>query len=141
MFYVASVIEFSAFLELLWNHTLLVRYKLNRFRPPWVEPFWYSCTVVWRIWKVLTVILNGIIWSVENWLQAVHRCHSYIWHCLRFVMESYFSIFNYSIGIILLAPHFDVVFYYHLSGRNNILSLNPNYWRNHLKELSCDVSL
>ena len=37
MFYVASVITVSVFSELLWKSTLLVRYKLNRFRPPWVN--------------------------------------------------------------------------------------------------------
>ena len=39
MFYVDSVITFSVFLELLWKYTLLIRYKLNRFRPPWVNQF------------------------------------------------------------------------------------------------------
>ena len=31
IFYVANVITFSAFSELLWKSILLVRYKLNRF--------------------------------------------------------------------------------------------------------------
>ena len=37
MFYVARVIRFSVFLELLWKSTLLVRYKLNIFHNPRVE--------------------------------------------------------------------------------------------------------
>ena len=39
MFHVANVIMFSVFLELLCKFTLLVRYKLNRFRPPQVNHF------------------------------------------------------------------------------------------------------
>ena len=38
VFYVASIIAFSVFLELLWEHILLVRYKLNRLRPPRIKP-------------------------------------------------------------------------------------------------------
>ena len=37
VFYVASVITFSVFLELLRKPTLIVRYKLNIFRPPRIE--------------------------------------------------------------------------------------------------------
>ena len=40
MFYVANVITFSVFLELLWKNTLLVRYRSNRFRPPQVNQFY-----------------------------------------------------------------------------------------------------
>ena len=39
MFYVANVITFSVFLDLLWKFTLLVRYRLNIFRPPRVNQF------------------------------------------------------------------------------------------------------
>ena len=39
MFYVANVITLSVVLELLWKFTLLVRYKLNIFRPPRVNQF------------------------------------------------------------------------------------------------------
>ena len=39
MFYVANVITFTVFLELLWKFTLLLRYKLNIFRPPWMNQF------------------------------------------------------------------------------------------------------
>ena len=45
MYYVASVIKFNEFLELLWKNTLLVCSNLNRFRPPWVKPVLYSCTL------------------------------------------------------------------------------------------------
>ena len=37
MFYVANIITFSVFLELLWKFTLLVRNKLNILRPPRVN--------------------------------------------------------------------------------------------------------
>ena len=39
MLYVANVIPFSVFLELLCKSTLIVRYKLNSFRPPRVNRF------------------------------------------------------------------------------------------------------
>ena len=39
MFYVSSVIAFNLVSELLWKFTLLVRYKLNIFRPPQVNQF------------------------------------------------------------------------------------------------------
>ena len=39
MIYVAKVITFNVFSELLWKFTSLVRYSLNRFRPPQVNQF------------------------------------------------------------------------------------------------------
>ena len=39
IFFVTSVITFSAFLQLLWNYTLFVCYELNRFRSPRVNQF------------------------------------------------------------------------------------------------------
>ena len=39
-FYVANVIIFSTFSELLWKSTLIVRYKLNSFRPPRANQFY-----------------------------------------------------------------------------------------------------
>ena len=46
MFYVASVIIFSVFLELLRKSTLLVHYKLKRFLPPQVSQFDISALLV-----------------------------------------------------------------------------------------------
>ena len=39
IFYVDNVITLSVVSEFLWNFTLLVRYKLNVFRPPRVNQF------------------------------------------------------------------------------------------------------
>ena len=39
MFYVAKVITFRVFLELLWKSNLLVRYKLDQFEPARVNQF------------------------------------------------------------------------------------------------------
>ena len=39
MFYVANVIKFSVFSELLWKPTVLVHFKLNSFWPPRVNKF------------------------------------------------------------------------------------------------------
>ena len=36
-------------------------------------------------------------------LQAVHQCHSYLWHFLRGVMDYYCIIFIYPLGVILRA--------------------------------------
>ena len=41
MFYVANVITFSVFLDILQKSTVLIRYKLNRFRTPWVNQLIY----------------------------------------------------------------------------------------------------
>ena len=39
MFYIANIITFSAFSDLLWEYTLIVRYNLNIFQPPRVNHF------------------------------------------------------------------------------------------------------
>ena len=39
MLYVDNVITSSVFLEIMWNSTLLIHYKLNSFRPPGVKQF------------------------------------------------------------------------------------------------------
>ena len=76
MFYVANVIIFSVFLELLWKPNLLIRYNLNRFQPPQVEPVLYSCTVVRLICQVHKTRYDNIIWLAETWLKSVHLCLS-----------------------------------------------------------------
>ena len=52
------------------------------------------------------------------------------------VMESYFSLFNYPLRIILTEFCRYMCFYYRLSGWKNIIFLTPNCWRNYLNELS-----
>ena len=56
MFYVASIIAFSIFLELLCKYALLVCDKFNIFRPPRIEPFGYAYTVFCRLRQVHTMI-------------------------------------------------------------------------------------
>ena len=68
MLYVASVITLSAFSDLLWNFSLLVRYKLKRFRPPRVKQFDICAILVRRLRQVYTITLNGISWLAENLL-------------------------------------------------------------------------
>ena len=41
----------------------LICYRLNRFRPPRIAPFWYLRTVVPRLCQVCTIIWNVLIWS------------------------------------------------------------------------------
>ena len=113
-----------------WTPSLLVCYKLNRFRPPRIELVWYLCTVVWQIYQVCTVRLNGILWLLETFLKAVHRRHSYLWHCFCCVMDSYCNLLNFPLVIIIIAPCCYVCFCYYLSGWSNIIFLTPNYWRN-----------
>ena len=55
MFYVDRVIKLSVFLELLWKYSLILRYKLNRFRPQRIEPVGYLCTFIWRLRRVHNV--------------------------------------------------------------------------------------
>ena len=135
MFYVASVITFRVLLELLWKTILNIRYKLNRFWPPWVELFWYSCTVVQRIRQVHTVILNVLIWLVETFLQAVHQYQSYIWHCFCCVIDYYCSLLKYTLRIIIIAFHHYVCFYYLLSVQKNTIFPTPRYWIEYMNVL------
>ena len=63
MFYVANVITFSVFVELLWKFTSLVRYKLNRFRPPRVNQF-YICALKFGGYARLIPLFLYV--SIEN---------------------------------------------------------------------------
>ena len=78
MFHVASVIIFSVFLKLLWKSTSLVRYKLNIFRPPWVNKFLIRSLLVCLLRQVNTVKINGILWLVKKYLLVVTRCYNYL---------------------------------------------------------------
>ena len=92
MFYVANVITFSVFLELLRKFTLLVRYNLNRFQPPRVNQF--------DIYALLfggytTFITRGKLvyrYNVKLHPPEVHQCHSDLWHYLCCVLDCYCSI-------------------------------------------------
>ena len=64
MFYVSIVITFSIFLELLFNYTLLVFYKLNKFLPPRVNQFNIRALLVRMLKQVHIAKLNGIFWLV-----------------------------------------------------------------------------
>ena len=91
MFYVASVIPFIVFLELLWKPNLLICYKLNGFRPPRVNQFYIRALSVWRLRQVHTVRLNGIYGRQKTafWKFTDVTISFTLSHC---VMESYFSL-------------------------------------------------
>ena len=75
MFYVASVIIFGVFSELLWKSTLLVRYKLNWFRPPWVNQF-ESCALLFGGYARIMLIDKMVyIYIKEKLFVLLYQCH------------------------------------------------------------------
>ena len=76
MFYVANVIKFSIFLELMWKFTLLTRYRLNSLRPPRVNQF-DICALLFGGYSRFIPLGkffyrdNGTLYHL-----AVHRFHS-----------------------------------------------------------------
>ena len=140
MFYVANVITLRVVLELLWKFTLLVRYKLNIFYPPRLNQFdnlallFGGCSrfvpldklVFYGYWKALT---SGSLSMLYTALTLFLLCN---WLCCslsNYYLNNYNRILCY------------VCFYYCLNKWNYIIFLDPNYWRKHLIDLSCDVSL
>ena len=121
MIYVASVITFNVFFELLWKSTLLVCYKLNRFRPPQVNQF--DIPALLFIFYARFVSLDKMVY-IDN--RNLSQLALTFFHC---VMDYYFSLLNYPLGRIIIALWCYVCFYYILSGWNNITILTPNYWR------------
>ena len=55
IFYIDNIIKFNIFLELLWKFTLLILYRVNRFRPQRIEPVGYMCIFIWKLLQVHTV--------------------------------------------------------------------------------------
>ena len=60
MYYLASVIAFSVFLELLWRSTLLICYRLNRFQCPQVNQFDICELLFLQVGQIHTILYNGI---------------------------------------------------------------------------------
>ena len=74
MFYVANVITFSVFLELLWKFALLVFYKLNGFCPPWVDQFDIRALLFGGYYRLIPLYQKVNRYNVKPCRLAVHRC-------------------------------------------------------------------
>ena len=137
--YVANVITFSVFSELLWKFTLLVSYKLNRFRPPRLNQFdirallyggWprfitLDKMVFYGYWKTLP---SGSFPMLHISLTLFPLCNGLCCSLSDYYINYYNSVIPY------------VCFYFCFSVWNYIISLAHNYWRKHLTKMSCDVS-
>ena len=139
MFYVGSVIIFSIFPQLLKKSTLLVRYKLNRFRSPRVNQFdflyCYSqdtpgsyCQIKGSY--IFSVNLHSGSSSVSQLdLTLFPLCNGILFQSLKI------SSRNNSNSVICY-----MCFNYRLSRRNIIIILTPNDRIKHSNDLSCDTS-
>ena len=76
MFYIAIVIKFSTFSELLWKSTLLLRYKLIRFWPPWVSQFDIFALLFGGYARFIPLDKIVYIDNVKPLPLSVHLCHS-----------------------------------------------------------------
>ena len=102
MFYVANVITLSVVSELLWKFTLLVRYKLNIFRPPRVKQF-DICALLFvgdvRFKPLYEMVFYGY-WKAlpSGSLSMLHVSLTLFPLCIGFCC----SLFNYPLIIILI---------------------------------------
>ena len=139
MFYVANIIILSVVLELLWKFTLLVRHKLNIFRPPRVNQF-DICSllfggyarfipldkmVFYYYWKILP---SGGSEMLHTALTLFIFCNGICCILYNSYLKKFNSFFRY------------LYFYYWLSSWNYSIYLTRNYWRKKLTEMLCDVS-
>ena len=62
MFYLANVITFSVFSELLWEFYLTRTLHFKLILASTGETVWYLCNVIWRLRQVHTVRLKVILW-------------------------------------------------------------------------------
>ena len=115
MFYVANVITFSIFLELVWESTLLLRYKLNRFRPPHVNQFDIHA-LLFRGY-IRFILLDKMIYRDNGNLPSGSSPMSQLSLTL-FMLCTVLSLysFNFTLRIILIYTRRYVCFYYCISG-------------------------
>ena len=78
MFYVASVIIFRVFLELLWKYTFIVNYRLNRLWPPWVNQF-----------DIHALLFGGYTWFIPLGQMVLYRYWKLAFRQLMFVTVSF----------------------------------------------------
>ena len=69
MFYVASIIPFRVFLELLWKSTLLLRYKLNILWPRWLNHFDIMALLIGGYARFIPLdkIVLYVSWKPDLW--------------------------------------------------------------------------
>ena len=77
IFYLASIITFSVFSDLLCKYTYLYVTRKMDTNLPQVNQFDVCILLVRRLRQVHTVKLNGILWLVvKTYLLAVPQCHN-----------------------------------------------------------------
>ena len=102
IFYVDTIINFSFFLELLWKSTLLVRYKLNKFRSPQVNQF-DICAVLYGSYARFVPLDKMVYMNNGNLISGSSPMSQLSWNCFYCLMDYYCSIFNYTLGIVIIA--------------------------------------
>ena len=140
MFYVANIITLILFLELLWYFTLLIRYKLNRFRIPRVNQFDIHALLFGGYDSF--ILLDKMVFY-GYWKALLSSSSSTLHIALTLFLLCnglYYSLSNYYLNNSNSVLHY-VCFYLRLSGWNYITYLTPTYCRKHLTKLSCDVGL
>ena len=140
MFYAGNIITLSVVLELLCKSTLLVRYKLNLLQPQLVNQFGFFALLFGgydRFIPLDKMVFCGY-WKAlpSRSLLMLHIALTLFLLCNGLCC----SLSNYYLNNSNIVLCY-VCFYYCLSFQNYIVSLTTNYWRKHLTELSCDVSL
>ena len=103
MFYIANVITLSVFLELLRKFNLLLLYKLNSLRPPWVNQFDIHAVFFGgyaRFIPLYKMIFCGY-WKAlpSDSLLMLHIDLTFFPFCNGLCC----SLYNYPLGIILIA--------------------------------------
>ena len=87
IYYVANIITLRVVLELLWEFTLLICYKLNIFRPPRVNQF-DICALLFRGYARFILLDKMVFYSYWKALSSISFLMLHIaWHCFVSVMD------------------------------------------------------
>ena len=129
MFYKANFIKLSVVLDLLWKYSLLLCYKLNIFRRPWVNQF-NVCALLFRGYIMFIPLDKMVFYGYWKDLNSGSSSMLHIaLNLCPLYYGLYFSLSNYYLNNYNSVLWF-MRFYYCLSGWNYIISLTFNYWRN-----------
>ena len=139
MFYVANVITFSVFMEILQKSTLLISYKFNRIWTPWVNHLIFVHCYLLVIPGSHRQIKCSYMVSVNlpYGSSSTSQLYLILFPLCNVILFQYFKLSSQNSSNRFLQY---MCFYYCFSDRNCIIYLNTDYWRKHLTKLSCDVS-